>query len=43
MKLTRAAILAGFAKKTHSEARKPENRARIRSAVAKLREHRRGP
>jgi hypothetical protein len=43
MKLTRASILAGMAKKAHNETRKPENRARIRSAVAKLREHRRRP
>ena len=37
----RAAALAGIAKKLHTESRKPENQARIRSAVAKVRDRRR--
>jgi hypothetical protein len=35
MKLMRSAALAGVAKKLYTEARKPENQARIKEAVAK--------
>ena len=34
----RTAVLAGVAKKLYDEGRKPENQARIRAAVAKVRE-----
>lgn len=37
MKLMKTAALAGIAKKLHTESRKPENQARIRSALAKVR------
>jgi hypothetical protein len=37
MKLMRTAVLAGLARRLYSESRKPENQARIKSAVAKLR------
>lgn len=37
MKLIKAAAVAGVAKKVYGEARKPENQARIRSAVDKVR------
>ena len=40
MKPTRSAVLAGVAKKLFDEARKPENQARIREAVAKVQERR---
>jgi hypothetical protein len=40
MKLMRAAAYAGIAKKLYDVSRKPENQARIRSAVAKVRERR---
>ena len=36
----RMAALAGVAKKLYDESRKPENQARINSAVAKVRERR---
>ena len=41
MKLMRTAVLAGAAKKLYDESRKPENQARIRSAVEKVRNRRR--
>jgi len=37
MKLMRMAALAGVAKKLYGESRKPENQARIKAAVGKLR------
>lgn len=37
MKLARTAVLAGVAKKAYDEARKPQNQARIKQAVAKAR------
>ena len=40
MKLMRTVALAGVAKKLYDESRKPENQARIRAAVAKVRERR---
>ena len=40
MKLTRVAVLAGVAKKLYAESRKPENQARIKAAVDKVRERR---
>jgi len=40
MKLMRAVALAGLAKKVFDESRKPENQARIKAAVAKVRERR---
>jgi hypothetical protein len=40
MKIMRSAMLAGVAKKLYDESRKPENQARIRAAVAKVRERR---
>ena len=36
MKPMRSAVLAGVAKKLLDEARKPENQARIKEAVAKV-------
>jgi hypothetical protein len=36
------AIVAGVAKRVYGELRKPENQARIKSAVAKVRERRTG-
>ena len=42
MKLTKTAALAGIAKKLHTESRKPENQARIKAAVSKVRDRRRG-
>jgi len=41
MKLTRMAVLAGVAKKVYDESRKPENQARIKSAVEQVRAKRR--
>jgi len=41
MKLMRTAVLAGVAKKIYDESRKPQNQARIRSAVEKVRSRRR--
>ena len=35
-------MLAGVAKKVYDESRKPENQARIRAAVAKVKERRTG-
>ena len=40
MRLIRGAVLVGVAKKVYDEARKPENQARIKEAVAKVRERR---
>ncbi|MET1036983.1 MAG: hypothetical protein ABW075_01835 [Aeromicrobium sp.] len=37
MKLLRSAAAIGIAKKVYTEARKPENQARIKSAVEKAR------
>jgi hypothetical protein len=37
MKLTRWAVLAGVGRKLYGESRKPENQARVRAAVSKLR------
>jgi len=37
MKLLRGAALAGIAKKAYDESRKPENQARIKETVAKVR------
>ena len=37
MKLLRGAAAVGIAKKVYDEARKPQNQARIKSAVAKAR------
>lgn len=42
MKLMRSAVLVGVAKKVYDEARKPQNQARIKSAVAKVQARRRG-
>ncbi len=41
MKLGRAVVAVGVAKKVYTEARKPENQARIRAAVDKVRARRR--
>jgi len=41
MKLMRTVALAGVAKKLYDESRKPENQARIKAAVEKVRERRR--
>jgi hypothetical protein len=41
MKLSRGIVAVGIAKKVYTEARKPENQARIRSAVQKVRDRRR--
>jgi hypothetical protein len=38
MKLIRSAALVGLARTVYKEARKPENQARIKAAVAKARE-----
>jgi hypothetical protein len=40
MKLMRTAALIGIGKKVYDEARKPQNQARIKAAVAKVRERR---
>jgi hypothetical protein len=40
MKLMRTAALLGVARKVYTESRKPENQARIKAAVAKVRERR---
>lgn len=42
MKLFRSAAVVALARKAYIEAQKPENQARIRSAVAKVQERRRG-
>jgi len=39
----RTAALVGIAKKLYDESRKPENQARINTAVAKLRQRRSQP
>ncbi|MET0822655.1 MAG: hypothetical protein ABWY58_16975 [Aeromicrobium sp.] len=41
MKLSRGIVAVGIAKKVYTEARKPENQARIKSAVQKVRDRRR--
>jgi len=41
MKLMRAAAVAGIAKTVYDQARKPENQARIKGAMAKARSSRR--
>lgn len=43
VKLMRMAALAAIGKKLYDESRKPENQARIRSAVEKVRERRSRP
>jgi hypothetical protein len=40
MKLIRAAAVAGIAKTVYDQARKPENQARIKGAIAKARSSR---
>jgi len=40
MKLMRTAALVGVAKKLYDESRKPENQARIKATVDKVRERR---
>jgi hypothetical protein len=42
MKLIRSAALAGVAKKLVDEARKPQNQAKIKEAVAKVQARRSG-
>ena len=42
MKLVRGAAALGAAKMVYDQARKPENQARLKSAVAKARESRKG-
>jgi hypothetical protein len=42
MKLMRSAVLATVAKKVYDEARKPQNQARIKQAVAKVQARRSG-
>ena len=42
MKLGRAAVAVGVARKVYTEARKPQNQARIRAAVEKVRSRRGG-
>ncbi|MEV7429408.1 MULTISPECIES: hypothetical protein [unclassified Nocardioides] len=42
MKIMRTAALLGVAKKVYSEARKPENQARIKSAVDQAKARRSG-
>ncbi|WP_169570653.1 hypothetical protein [Nocardioides insulae] len=37
MKIMRAAVLAGVAKKVYDEARKPENQERLKAAATKVR------
>jgi len=41
MKFSRGIVAVGIAKKVYTEARKPENQARIKSAVQKVRDRRR--
>ena len=41
MKIGRTAVAAGLAKKLYDESRKPENQARIRAAVDKVKARRR--
>jgi hypothetical protein len=40
MKLMRSAVALGVAKKVYTEARKPENQARIKSAVEQVKARR---
>ena len=40
MRLMRTAALIGIGKKLYDESRKPQNQARIKAAVAKVRERR---
>jgi hypothetical protein len=42
MKLMRTAALVGVARKVYTEARKPENQARIKAAVDKVQQRRAG-
>jgi hypothetical protein len=42
MKIARTVAAAGIAKKLYDESRKPENQARIRAAVDKVRARRKG-
>lgn len=42
MKLIKTAAIAGIAKKVYDESRKPQNQAKIREAVAKAKQKRRG-
>lgn len=42
MKIARTVAAAGIAKKLYDESRKPENQARIKAAVDKVRARRRG-
>lgn len=42
MKIVRTVAAAGIAKKLYDESKKPENRARMRAAVDKVKERRRG-
>ncbi len=42
MKIIRTAVLAGVAKKLYDESRKPQNQARIKSAVAQAKARRSG-
>ncbi len=41
MKIARTVAAAGIAKKLYSESRKPENQARIRAAMEKVKSRRR--
>jgi hypothetical protein len=41
MKIARTVAVAGIAKKLYDESRKPENQARVRAAVDKVRSRRR--
>jgi hypothetical protein len=43
MKLLRSAAALGIAKKVYDEARKPQNQARIKSAVARARSRGKAP
>jgi len=43
MKLLRSAAVIGIAKTVYTQARKPENQARIKEAVAKVRASRNKP
>jgi hypothetical protein len=40
MRLTRWAVLAGVGRKLYSESRKPENQARVKAAITKVRSRR---
>ena len=41
MKLSRGVLAVGIAKKVYTEARKPQNQARVKAAVQKVRGRRR--